>query len=66
MHFALTGREDRGEPDPHMSCNQCRSCGETDYGYKGGPAYADCMNCRYKHWASDLSWWTATPTAPKG
>lgn len=21
MHFALTGREDRGEPDPHMSCN---------------------------------------------
>ena len=56
--------EDIGDGVCSQAVYECRSCGETDYGYKGGPAYADCMNCRYKHLASDLSWWTATPTAP--
>jgi len=33
------------------------TCGDTDYGYKGGPGHADCMACKYKHLATDLSWW---------
>lgn len=52
--------EDIGEGVCTQAVYECRTCGETDYGYKGGQAHDDCMGCRYKHLASDESWWTAT------
>jgi hypothetical protein len=51
-----------GEGVCSQAVYECRVCGETDYGYKGGPGYDDCNKCQYKYLASDLTWWTATPT----
>lgn len=61
----------RGCPHPENigegQCSQtvyvCRTCGDTDYGDKGGPGHDDCMACRYKYLATDESWWCATTGA---
>ena len=53
--------EDIGDGVCSQAVYECKTCGETDYGYKGGPGDADCMACRYKDDATDLSFWT-TPT----
>lgn len=39
---------------------ECRTCGATDYGDRGGPGHADCMGCREKWRATDESWWRTT------
>ena len=41
---------------------ECRTCGEADYGKHAGPGRADCMDCRHKWRATDMSWWSAIKT----
>lgn len=36
----------------------CQTCGDTDYGYRGGPGHADCQQCKHKWRAADESFWT--------
>ncbi|HSC06801.1 MAG TPA: hypothetical protein VLD59_08240 [Steroidobacteraceae bacterium] len=62
---AMTGRASAEGRCPHpqeigdvCACSQavyeCRVCGDTDYGERGGPGHADCMDCRHK-WLADES-----------
>lgn len=39
----------------------CKACGCVDYGERGGPGHSDCMACRFKHRASDMSFWFKAP-----
>jgi hypothetical protein len=61
----------RGCPHPEdigadANCSQavyeCRTCGQTDYGYSGGPGHEDCMGCRDKWRATDQGWWSTSNT----
>ena len=54
--------EDIGDGCCTQAVYECRVCGETDYGYAGGPGHADCMRCRFKYLADDNSFWQTPPT----
>jgi len=52
---SIGGREcPKGWGEIGIGCSQtvycCERCGETDYGYPGGPAYEECETfCELKH-----------------
>ncbi len=50
--------EDIGADACGQAVYECRVCGDTDYGEPGGPGHRDCMECRFKTYASDISWWS--------
>lgn len=60
--------EDIGNGTCSQPVYECAICGDTDYGYRGGPGHAACMDCHRKWDASDFSWWerAAQTTEPAG
>lgn len=56
--------EDIGCGHCSQAVYECQACGATDYGERGGPGHADCMNCKLKHLAEDESFWY-TPSSTK-
>ena len=54
--------EDIGDNICSQAVYECRTCGATDYGERGGQGHSDCMNCRYKWRATDESWWHTNMT----
>jgi len=49
--------EDIGGGECSQAVYVCDACGATDYGERGGPGHADCMDCKLKHLATDYSFW---------
>jgi hypothetical protein len=49
--------EDIGQGFCGQAVYVCQTCGETDYGERGGPGHADCMDCKHLGRATDESFW---------
>lgn len=54
--------EDIGEGECSQAVYVCLTCGETDYGTRGGPGHSDCMDCRLRWRATNESFWTGVTT----